>query len=159
MATTTYYEFAARGSMPPVKMVWYDGGLLPPRPEELGEEALKGEGGALLIGSKGKLIYDTYGLNSRLLPRSLESTPIPDDVKLPRIATSHEVNWANAAKGIGTASTPFEYAARLTEVMLLGIVALRAGGKIHYDGANMRVTNLAAANDYLKREYRRGWSL
>ena len=72
---------------------------------------------------------------------------------------SHEVNWANAAKGEGTASTPFDYAARLTEVMLLGIVALRAGGKIHYDAATMRITNMAAANEYLKREYRGGWSL
>jgi hypothetical protein len=140
-------------------MIWYDGGLMPPRPVELGEEALKPEGGAILIGSKGKLIYDTYGLNSRLLPKSLEQTPVAPNVRLPRITTSHEVNWANAAKGEGTASTPFDYAARLTEVMLLGIVALRAGGKIHYDGANMRVTNIAAANDYLKREYRRGWTL
>jgi len=159
MATTTYYEFPARGAMPPVKLTWYDGGLMPPRPPELGEEALKGEGGAILIGSKGKLIYDTYGLNSRLLPKSLQDsvgTPAPT---LPRITTSHEVNWANAAKGDGTASTPFGYAAQLTEVMLLGIVALRAGGKIHYDAASMRITNLPAANEFLRREYRDGWSL
>jgi predicted dehydrogenase len=159
MATTTYYEFPARGSMPPVKLIWYDGGLMPSRPPELGEEALKPEGGAILIGSKGKLIYDTYGLNSRLLPKSLEQTPVAAAARLPRITTSHEVNWANAAKGTGTASTPFDYAARLTEVMLLGIVALRAETKIHYDGAQMRVTNAAAANDLLKREFRRGWSL
>ena len=57
------------------------------------------------------------------------------------------------------ASTPFEYAARLTEVMLLGVVALRAGEKLHYDGANMEFTNSKKANDFLKREYRRGWSL
>jgi predicted dehydrogenase len=159
MATTTHYEFPARGSMPPVKLIWYDGGLMPPRPAELGEEALKPEGGAILIGSKGKLIYDTYGQNSRLLPKSLEQTPVAAAARLPRITTSHEVNWANAAKGNGTASTPFDYAARLTEVMLLGIVALRAGTKIHYDGAAMRVTNASAANDFLKREFRRGWSL
>ena len=60
---------------------------------------------------------------------------------------------------IGTATTPFEYAARLTEVMLLGVVAMRAGVKIHYDGANMKVTNSKDANDLLKREYRRGFSL
>ena len=69
------------------------------------------------------------------------------------------MNWANACKGIGTATTPFEYAAKLTEVMLLGVVALKAGEKIHYDGANMKVTNSKKANDFLKREYRRGWSL
>jgi hypothetical protein len=69
------------------------------------------------------------------------------------------VNWSNACKGIGKASSPFEYAAQLTEVMLLGVVALRAGEKIHYDGANMKITNSSKANDLLKREYRRGWSL
>ena len=69
------------------------------------------------------------------------------------------MNWSNACKGKGEASTPFEYAAKLTEVMLLGVVALRAGTKIHYDAANMRVTNSREANDLLKREYRRGWSL
>lgn len=157
LATTTYYDFPARGSMPPVKLVWYDGGLLPPRPEALGDEPLKAEGGAILVGSKGTLMYDTYGLNSRLLPKALEETAVSDKVRLPRITTSHEVNWANAAKGQGTASTPFEYAARLTEVMLLGIVSLRAGGKIHYDAANMRVTNMAAANEFLTRDYRTGW--
>jgi hypothetical protein len=69
------------------------------------------------------------------------------------------MNWVDAAKGKAEASCPFEYAARLTEVMLLGIVALRAGSKIHYDGANMRVTNQPQANDYLRREYRQGWSV
>ena len=69
------------------------------------------------------------------------------------------MNWVEAAKSKTEASCPFSYAAQLTEVMLLGVVSLRAGTKIHYDGANMRVTNNAAANDFLKREYRQGWSL
>ena len=159
MAATTYYEFPARGSMPAVKLTWYDGGLLPPRPEELGEEALDPTGGGLLVGSKGKLLYDTYGLNSRLLPKSLHDSVGTPPQKLPRITTSHEINWSDAAKGKGNASTPFEYAARLTETMLLGIVALRAGTKIHYDAAKMRITNSAAGNEFLKRDYRRGWSL
>ena len=76
---------------------------------------------------------------------------------LPRITTSHEMNWVDAAKGKTETSSPFEYAARLTEVMLLGVVSLRAGTKIHYDGEAMRVTNVAAANDFLRREYRQGW--
>jgi hypothetical protein len=67
------------------------------------------------------------------------------------------MNWVDAAKGKAEASCPFEYAARLTEVMLLGIVALRAGRRITYDGANMRVINVPQANDYLRREYRQGW--
>jgi len=80
---------------------------------------------------------------------------------LERVTTSHEMNWANAAKGVGTASTPFSYAAPLTEVMLLGLVALRSGQgrKILYDGEAMRVTNAPEANAFLGREYRTGWSL
>jgi predicted dehydrogenase len=160
MATKTYYEFPARGSKPPVKLTWYDGGMFPPTPPELGEgEKLNGEGGAIMVGTKGKVMYDTYGLRSRLLPDSLQKSVGDPPKTLPRITTSHETNWSNACKGIGQASTPFEYAARLTEVMLLGVVALRAGGKIHYDGADMRVTNSREGNDLLKREYRRGWSL
>ena len=142
MATKTYYEFPARGSKPPVKFTWYDGGLFPPTPPEFGEgEKLNGEGGAIMVGTKGKLIYDTYGLKSRLLPESLQKSVGDPPKTLPRITTSHETNWSDACKGIGEASTPFEYAAKLTEVMLLGVVALRAGTKIHYDGADMRVTN------------------
>jgi predicted dehydrogenase len=159
MATTTYYEFPARGSKPAVRLTWYDGGLLPPRPPEMGEEKLNATGGVLFVGSKGKLMHDTYGLNPRLLPQSLHDSYGKPAKKLPRIETSHEMNWVNAAKGNGDASCPFEYASRLTEVMLLGVVALRAGTKIHYDGAAMRVTNNAAANDFLSREYRQGWSL
>ena len=160
MATKTYYEFPARGSKPPVKLTWYDGGMFPPTPPELGEgEKLNGEGGAIMVGTKGKVMYDTYGLRSRLLPDSLQKSVGDPPKTLPRITTSHETNWSNACKGIGQASTPFEYAAKLTEVMLLGVVALRAGQKIHYDGANMRITNSNAANDLLKRDYRRGFSL
>jgi predicted dehydrogenase len=157
-ATMTVYEFPARGNMPPVKLTWYDGGLLPPKPVEMGEEELDKGGGALLVGSKGKLLHETYGVNPRLLPKSLHDSFGAPAKKLPRIANEHhELNWVDAAKGKGEASCPFEYAARLTEVMLLGVVALQAGKKIQYDGANMQVTNVAAANDFLKRDYRTGW--
>jgi predicted dehydrogenase len=157
-ATTTFYDFPARGKMPPVKLTWYDGGLLPKRPEEMGDEQLNKGGGALLIGNRGKLLHDTYGLNPRLLPKSLNTSVGKPQPKLPRIpGEQHELNWADAAKGKAAASCPFEYAARLTEVMLLGIVALRAGTKIRYDAENMRITNAIGANDYLTRLYRAGW--
>src|SRR5215475_1767651 len=161
-ATMTFYDFPAREAdgkkLPPVKLTWYDGGLLPPKPAELGDEELDKGGGALLIGSKGKLLHETYGLNPRLLPKSLHDSFGKPPEKLPRIpGQHHELNWVDAAKGKTEASCPFEYAAKLTEVMLLGMVALRAGKKINYDGENMRVTNVAAANDFLKREYRTGW--
>jgi predicted dehydrogenase len=159
MATTTYYQFPARGDKPAVKLNWYDGALFPPRPEALGETRLNPTGGVLYYGSKGLLMHDTYGANPRLLPQSFaDAAPTPPK-KLPRIATSHEMNWVEAAKNKTEASCPFSYAAPLTEVMLLGVVALRAGTKIHYDAANMRVTNNAEANQYLTREYREGWKL
>lgn len=157
-ATMTFYDFPARGKMPAVRLTWYDGGLLPARPEELGDEQLNKGGGALLVGSKGKLLHDTYGLNPRLLPNSLHTSFGKPAQKLPRIpGEHHELNWVDAAKGKTAASCPFEYAARLTEVMLLGVVALRAGTKIRYDADNMQVTNAIGANDFLTRSYRSGW--
>jgi hypothetical protein len=165
-ATMTMYEFPARASdgksgahdkLPAVRLTWYDGGLMPPKPVELGDEELDKGGGALLIGTKGKLLHETYGMNPRLLPKSLNDSFGEPSKKLPRIPNQHhELNWVDAAKGKQQASCPFEYAARLTEVMLLGVVALHAGKRIQYDGENMRVTNLAAANEFLKREYRAG---
>src|SRR4051794_20661756 len=160
-ATMTVYDFPARGAQPAVKLTWYDGGLKPPKPVELGEgQELSATGGALLVGTKGKLLHDTYGRNPRLLPDSLHTSFGKPTQKLARIPfENHEMNWVDAAKGKTTASCPFEYAARLTEVMLLGVVALKAGKKIEYDGANMRVTNVPAANQYLERAPRAGWSL
>jgi hypothetical protein len=166
-ATTTYYQFPARGSMPAVRMTWYDGGFNPPKPDEIGDEKLNGEGGILYIGTKGKMLQDTYGLNPRLLPQSLHDSYGAPKQKLPRIAhEEHEVNWAEAIKGKAEVSSPFDYAARLVEVMLLGVVSLRAGGKITYDGAAGRVTssvkngnNPVDANQFLSREYRPGWKL
>jgi len=153
-----FYEFPARGSMPPVKLTWYDGGLMPPKPEELGSEQLIKEGGAILVGSKGKLMHNTYGAHPRLLPQSLQDSVGNPPEKLARIPDeSHEMNWVDAAKGKTQTDSPFEYAAKLTEVMLLGVVALKAGQKIAYDGANMQVTNVPAANQYLSRQYRQGW--
>jgi hypothetical protein len=69
------------------------------------------------------------------------------------------MNWVNAIRGTDTISCPFSYAAHLTEIMLLGIAALRAGTRLQYDGATARVTNHAAANDFLKRDYRAGFGL
>jgi hypothetical protein len=69
------------------------------------------------------------------------------------------MNWVNAIKGKDTISCPFSYAAHLTEIMLLGVAALRAGTRLEYDGANMRVINSVSANDFLTRTYRPGFGL
>jgi predicted dehydrogenase len=170
-ATTTYYEFAPRDGKPAVKMTWRDGGLLPPRPAEFSDEMVEKNGhkvykdqvdpggGVMFIGSKGKLMHETYGWNPTLLPHSLQESYGTPKQTIPRIPTSHEMNWVDAAKGKQQASCPFEYAARLVEVMLLGVVSLRARTKIYYDAQNMRITNSEWANQFLKREYRQGWKL
>ena len=160
LATTTHYTFPASGNRPAVKMVWYDGGLTPPKPDEIGDDALEGEGGILYIGTKGKMLQNTYGARPRLLPMEKHNSYGPPPESIARIPhQSHEMNWVNAIKGTDTISSPFSFAAPLTEVMLLGIVSLRANTKIHYDAANMRVTNNEAANQFLTRQYRAGYSL
>ncbi|MCC6162702.1 MAG: Gfo/Idh/MocA family oxidoreductase [Acidobacteria bacterium] len=158
-ATTTYYEFPAKGSRPAVRINWYDGGLLPPKIDDLGTEEFDKGGGVLYIGSKGKLLHGTYAQNPRLLPKSFaDATPKPRET-YKRITTSHEMNWIDAIRGRQEVTCPFSYAAKLTEVMLLGVVALNAGKKITYDGANMRIPNAPDAEQFLRRQYRQGWSL
>jgi predicted dehydrogenase len=162
VATSVHYQFGARGAQPPVKLNWYDGGLYPPRPDVLPDDVtLRSEGGVIFIGEKGILMNDTYGSNPRLFPVSLteEAALVPKTYA--RIPWSHEMNWVKAIKGEAKASSPLEYAAQLTETMLLGIVALRTGQgrKILYDGERMAITNIPDANQYLTREYRAGWAV
>ena len=162
LATTVHYEFAARGTRPAVRLHWYDGGLLPPRvpfyPDEL---ELPAGGGGIFVGDQGILTYATYGDDPKVYPESLTAAAEAVPRTVPRILVPHEVNFAQACKGEATASAPFEYASALTETMLLGLVALRAGqgAKIYYDSAAMNVTNVPAANAFLTREYRKGREL
>ncbi len=162
MATKVHYEFPRRGLMPPVAMHWYDGGLMPKRPPELPAHVeLERGGGVIFVGERGILMHETYGENPQLFPEGLHEEAAMVAARYPRVEGSHEMNWANACKGVGEAVCPFSYAAPLTEVMLLGLVALRAGQgfKIEYDAEKMAVTNSPDATGFLTREYRSGWSL
>jgi hypothetical protein len=168
-----HYEFAGRGAQPPVKLTWYDGGLMPRRPDHLPENVnLNPGGGGYFVGTKGILMYDTYGANPRVypeslaaeverVPRTIERIPVPDVEGGSVGAPLHMLNWASAIKGTAKATSSFEYATRLNETMLLGTVALRTGQgrRIAYDGANMRITNIPEANALLTRQYRAGYSL
>jgi len=160
LAMTTRYEFAARGTQPPVSLTWYDGGLMPTLMNDVPLPRGDG-GGGIFVGERGFLTYETYGDNPLVYPDSVARLAASVPVTYPRITVPHEVNWAQACKGEATASSPFDYAAKLTETMLLGIVALRAGQskRIDYDGATMRVTNVPEANAYLTRAYRKGWEV
>jgi predicted dehydrogenase len=170
LAMQVVYHFPARGSQPPVKMTWYDGGLMPGRPDAQPDNVpIERGGGSILVGEKGILLLGTYGANPRLFPTSLmeEARRVPKTQR--RIESDggrakgakHQMNWVDAIREQANVSCPFEYAVPLTETMLLGIVALRTGqGKrINYDGEGGRITNVAEANQYLQREPRKGWSI
>jgi predicted dehydrogenase len=164
MATTVHYEYPAVGKRGPVKLFWYDGGLFPPRPDGLPDYVkFDSEGGGIFIGDKGILIHNTYGDNPRLYTNgaAMSDAGAVVPVTLPRITGSHEMNWVNACKGDGKASSPFEYAAGLTETMCLGIAALRSGQgrKVYYDAEKMEFTNAPDANQFLTREWREGWKI
>jgi predicted dehydrogenase len=163
------YRFPARGSQPPVRMTWYDGGLLPPRPEAIPYDVRLNRdtsGGAILIGERGAMLHGMWGADPQLYPQTLmeEAARVPQ--RYPRLKAVegdhwHEQDWLDAIQQNRPANSPFDYASKLTEVMLLGLVALRAGQgvPIEYDGAAMRVTSPVEANVFLRREPRRGWEL
>lgn len=162
LACITHYEFGkAKGG--PVKMTWYDGGLLPPTPRGFPEGVpLSGDGGVLFVGTKGMLLHETYGEKPVLIGEGLEERAKKIPASLPRIKgglAGHEQNWVRAIRGEEAVSCPFDYAVPLNETMTLGIVALKAGMPVEYDGAAGRITNSADANVHLGRTYRKGWEL
>jgi len=163
LASMITYEFPERGTMPPVTLTWYDGGLTPPRPEgiEQGRRMGDGGGGVLFVGDNGVLMCSTYGRNPRLVPETLMKEYTRPEKSIPRSPGIHQ-EWIEACKGNGKATTHFGYSAPLTETMLLGNVATRFQDnhmKLEYDGEKGEIINLAEANEFLHMEYREGWSL
>ena len=159
LASLVTYHFPARGELPPVRMVWYDGGIKPPRPEELEPHEEWPVDGVLYVGDRGKIMHKSHGGKPTLLPLSRMNDFQRPDETLPRIKGSHEQNWINACKGGAPACSNFNYSGPLTEVVLLGNLAIRTEGHLLWDGPNMRVTNNEAANEFVRREYRQGWRL
>ncbi len=156
------YQFSARGDMPAVKIIWYDGGKLPPRPEGVAPDEKLGDGdnGTLFVGDKGMLACGTYGGGPCLIPRERMKEFDRPPKTIPN-STGHYQEWIDACKGIkrpeGSLPTGFDYAGPFTEMVHLGNVAVRAGQRIEYDAETMTITNLPEANKYLSRKYRRGW--
>jgi predicted dehydrogenase len=158
LASIVTYRFPAREGMPPVTMHWYDGGLRPPKPLEL-ETEMEWHEGVLYVGDRGKIWHKSHGGRPRLIPLSRMRDFKRPDKTLPRVNGSHEQNWIDACKGGEPACSNFEYSGPMTEVVLLGNLALRAKGRLMWDGPNLRVTNNEEANQFVKREYRKGWTL
>lgn len=133
-------------------MTWYDGAHLPPKDlfQIPTEEKLLANG-ILFIGEKGQLLVDYFN-PPKLLPESdfaskkIDAEPIDN----------HYTQWTDAIKGNGKTSCPFSYSGPLTETVLLGNVALRAGKSIGWNSKELRC-EAPEANELLRREYRDGW--
>jgi hypothetical protein len=163
LAEVVTYEFPKRGNMPPVKLTWYDGGLMPPRPYDIEPGRMMGDdgGGVLFVGDKGNIICSTYGANPRIVPESKMQEYKRPEKTIPRSPGIHE-EWIEAIKAGKKSTTDFSYSAALTEAMLLANVAVLMQDKytkLEWNGEKMEFTNLPEANQYLHKEYRQGWSL
>ena len=151
------YDFGQRGDFGPCTLMWYDGGQRPP--QELCPEAPFKASGSLVIGEKG-MIHSSSDYNAEfgMYPKaSFTEIAKPETIKSP----GHFTEFAEAIKASKPelAMSNFGVAGRLTETVLLGNIALRAGKKVDWDAINMKVTNDEAANEYVTRKYREGWEL
>lgn len=160
-AESVQYVFPARAAMkkvkmPEVKVTWWDGGLLPPRPEELPAGEIMGRdpnGGCLFIGTKGKLMCGCYARDPFLLPDTLDKSYKRPAPVLRRVPTSHEMDWVRACKDgydkcVAENTLPssnFDYAGPLNEMVAMGVVSVRLQDlkrELQWDGANMKFTNI-----------------
>lgn len=149
------YEFPARGDMPACKLVWHDGKKMPPRPQHFPENGNLGGNGSYFVGERGEIFSGGYG-GCQVMPDELRKEYKPPAKTIPR-GNMHG-DWIRACKGGEPASSAFDVSAgRLTEIVLLGCVALRAGEKITYDFTTGNLTSPKSANGLLSREYRKGW--
>ena len=159
MAALVHYQFPSNGVQPAIRLHWYDGGLLPPRPEELEDDRpLDPEDGIIFVGDAGKILVEGWGgERPRLIPESRNRDYARPPKTLPRSA-GHYAEWIQACKTGSPTRSSFDFAGPLTEAVLLGSVAIRVGNeKLLWDSLNMRITNYPEAEAYLDYTYRKDW--
>lgn len=162
-ASIIRFKFPARGKMPPLKLTWSDGRLRPPRPDDMEPQRyFRGEG-ALLMGERGSILHGSHGAsNARIVPETCMKAvqgQLPKKTSIP-LSQGHHKDWILACKGGKTASSSFSYGGPLTEMALLGMLALRKQNRLlTYDVKSMRITNDEEANQYINPPYREGWTL
>ena len=160
MGSLIYFEFPARGEMPAVKLKWYEGGLMPPTPEELepGRTLGRDGHGILFVGDKGKMVCGGWGGTPRLIPETaMKAYKLPPK-SLPR-AKEHHREWLDACKGGPASSANFDAIGKMVEVVLMGVIAMRTGEKLFWDTGSQRFASNAKANNLLQPRFREGWSL
>jgi hypothetical protein len=159
-SSTVTYEFPERGDLRPVKLVWYDGGRMPERPSELEPGRRMGHeyGGVIFHGNRGKLIVGCYGDSPRLIPEAKMQAYKRPPKTIPR-SKGHWREFVDACIDGTPTGANFEYAGPLTEIILLGNAAIRSRTRICYDPKIGAISNAPEANRYLRRDYRKGWTL
>ena len=148
------YEFPARDNLPAVRLTWYDGGK---RPAELDQYNLKGwSSGVLFVGRDGSLLADYSHL--KLLPEEKFKGFQPPAQTIPK-SIGHHQEWIEACKTSKPTTCAFDYSGPLTEAALLGACAYRSGEKFTWDAANLKCQDAPKAQNFVRREYRTGWTL
>jgi len=152
------YEFPAKGDRPAVKMIWYDGAKLPPRPEELEEGRRIGDNGILFVGDKGKLLGGSHAGVPRLIPEARMKEYGRPPKTLPR-SPGHHQEWIEACKAgkPQDAKSGFWYAGPFVEALLVGNLAVRLQKRVEWDSEKMRSPNCPEADNYITKFYRAGF--
>ncbi len=149
----TRFEFGQRGKLPPVDVYWYEG-TAKPRADIAKELPMNG---SLFIGDKGRIAIQ-HGQSPKLLPEDQFKDFKGPEPFLPK-SPGHHRQWIEACKHGTRTGSSFAYAGPFTEIVLLGNVAFRVGETIEFDPEKMKVTNVASANEYLGKSYRKGWEI
>jgi predicted dehydrogenase len=149
------YEYGARGEMPPVRLMWHQGEH---KPEIWTAGGIpQWDSGALFIGTNGRMLLADYDKHVLLPEKDFADFKRPEPF-IPK-SLGHHAEWIHACKTGDPTTCNFDYAGWLTEANHLGNVAYRAGQKLKWDSANLRATNTRAADPFIRREYRKGWTL
>jgi predicted dehydrogenase len=154
------YEFPAKGKRGPITLHWYSGTEQIPQPPELEADDKPVRTGAVVLGEKGTIIYGSHGAGGvRLIPQEKMDAYRRPAKTIPR-AKEHHQDWLQAIRNGTKAGSDFSYGGPLTELAMLGVIAIKmAGTKLEWDAPNMRFTNSSEANRLVNPAYRSGWSL
>jgi predicted dehydrogenase len=159
IAAIITYRFPARGTLPPVTMTWYDGGLMPPTPPEMPAGQRLPDNGVLYAGSRGKMFHGSHGGMPQLLSPELQKSAQAVPKTMTR-SPGHYEEFVRACRGGPRPTAAFDYSGPLTETVLLGVLSLRAPGRrLEWDSDKLRVRNAPELNRFLHTEYRKGWTL